>query len=132
MVIPKECCMQINCGIIIGQESMRLFDLDTGVWDNTISWGDCWVSMVPRDYWMTDRILQQKFHLLKQTKTGNYNLPHHTPKHAPNEVFASEALVAVNYEKADLNAITENCKDLTKKQQTKLLDILKWHEPLLG
>ena len=75
------------------------------------------------------RILQQRPGLLKQTKTTNNVLPSHIPEHAANKVFASEALVAVNYKKADLNAIASNCKDLTEEQQTKLLAVLQWHKP---
>ncbi len=51
MVIPKECGVDMNYGINIGQESMQLLDLDTSVRDNSISWGNCEVNMVPRDYW---------------------------------------------------------------------------------
>jgi hypothetical protein len=65
MVIPKECSASMNYGVIIGQESMRLLDLDTSVRDNTISWGDCEVNMVPRDYWTMERIMQQKSRILK-------------------------------------------------------------------
>jgi hypothetical protein len=64
MVIPKD-CMERNYGIIIGQESIWLLDLDTSVRDNTIAWGHCEVDMVPRDYWTTERILPQKSCLIK-------------------------------------------------------------------
>ena len=57
-------------------------------------------------------------------KTTNNELPSHVHGYA-NKVFASEALVAVNYKKADLNAIASNCKDLTEEQQTKLLAVLQ-------
>ena len=60
MLIPKECSTEMNYGAIIGQESMQLLDLDTSVRDNTISWGDKRIAMVPRDYWTTERIQQQK------------------------------------------------------------------------
>ena len=66
MVIRNQCDMEMNYGVIIGQEFMRLLDLDTSVRDNTISWEDCKISMVPRDYWTTHQILQQKHCLFKQ------------------------------------------------------------------
>ena len=50
MVVPKECSTENNYGAIIGQESMRLLDLDMSVRDNTISWGDERIAMAPRDY----------------------------------------------------------------------------------
>ena len=130
MVIPKECCVDMNYGIIIGQESMRLLDLDTSVRDNTISWGDCEVNMVPRDYWTTERILQQKSRLLKQPKPVNHDEMQIDTTQAPNEVFVSEALVAVSYKKADLNAIAQNCNALNKEQKAMLLSVLMKHEPL--
>ena len=34
MVIPKECCIGMSYGVIIGQESMRLLDLDASFHDN--------------------------------------------------------------------------------------------------
>jgi hypothetical protein len=40
----------------------------------------------------------------------------------PNEVFASEALVAANYKKADLNTIAQNCDE---NQKAKLLAVLE-------
>ena len=47
MVIPKQCSVDMNYRVIIGQESMQLLDLDTSIRDNTISWGDQSISMVP-------------------------------------------------------------------------------------
>ena len=127
MVIPKECCANMNYGIIIGQESMRLLDLDTSVRDNTISWGDCEVDMVTRDHWTEQRILQQKSRLLKQPKPDPLIETQNETNQVPNEVFASEALVAAKYEKADLESIAQNCKDINEDQKSKLLAILKKH-----
>ena len=63
--------------------------------------------------------------LLKQAKPRDNNKSEDNPIQVPNEVFASEALVAVNYKK-----ITQNCKALNEEQKTKLLAVLKQHEPL--
>ena len=86
--------------------------------------------MVPRDFWTSHRIIQQKSHLLKQVKHSIDGHPPHSLNHVPEEVFASEALVAVNYMKADLNTITKKCQDITEDQQAKLLAVLKKHGPL--
>ena len=130
MVIPKECCVDMNYGIIIVQESMRLLDLDTSVRDNTISWGDCEVNMVSRDYWTTQRILQQKSRLLKQPKSESHDKIQNDANQTSIEVFVSEALVAVNYKKADLNVIVQNCNDINEGQKASLLSVLKRYEPL--
>ena len=47
IVIPKECGIDMSYGVIISQESMQLLNLDTSACDNTISWGNCKVNMVP-------------------------------------------------------------------------------------
>ena len=65
MIIPKECSSDMNYGAIIGQDSMRTLVIDTSVRHNTISWHDNNISMVSRDYWTTERILQQKAKLNK-------------------------------------------------------------------
>jgi hypothetical protein len=120
----------MNYGVIIGQESMRLLDLDTSVRDNTVSWGDCEISMVPRDYWTVERILQQKSCLLKQQRPNNHTEAQMESKQVPNKVFASEALVAVNNNKDDLNTIAQSCNALDEQQKAKLLAVLKQHESL--
>ena len=120
----------MNYGVIIGQESMRLLDLDTSVRDNTISWSDCEVNMVPRDYWTAERILQQKSRLLKQQKPNDHTDTETEANQVSNEVFASEALRAADYKKADLDAIAQSCEVLDEQQKAKLLAILKQHEPL--
>jgi hypothetical protein len=120
----------MSYGIIIGQESMRLLDLDTSVCDNTISWGDWEVDMVPRDNWTVECILQQKSRLLKQQKHSDHAETQMESNQVPDKVFASEALCAANYKKADLNAIAQSCDALNAQQKTKLLAILKQHESL--
>jgi hypothetical protein len=130
MIIPKECCENMNYGIIIGQESMRLLDLDTSVRDNTISWGDCEVNMVPRDYWTTQRILQQKSRLLKQPKSEGHDETQKKVNQASEEVFVSEALVAVNYKKANLDSIARDCNYLNEDQKSELLSVLRKHKEL--
>jgi hypothetical protein len=109
---------------------MRLLDLDTSVRDNTISWGDWEFNMVPRDYWTTERIIQQKSRLLKQQKPTDTTEIKIDSNQVPSEVFASETLAAVNYKKADLEIIIQNCNSLTEDQKTKLLEVLKRHESL--
>jgi hypothetical protein len=37
-----------NYGVILGEESMRALDIDTSVRNNTISWSDKEITMVPR------------------------------------------------------------------------------------
>jgi hypothetical protein len=54
MVAPKQCSLDLNYSMIIGQESMRLLNLDMSVCDNTISWDEEQISMVPHDYWTID------------------------------------------------------------------------------
>jgi hypothetical protein len=54
MIVPRECSADL---VILGQNTMRELNLDTSVRDNTISWGEEQISMVPHDYWMVDRIL---------------------------------------------------------------------------
>jgi hypothetical protein len=130
MVIPKECGVDMNYGVIIGQESMRLLDLDTSVHDNTISWGDCEISMVPCDYWTVERILQQKSCILKQQRPNDHTEAQMESKQVPDEVFASKALVAENYKKADLNTIAQSCDALDEQQKAKLLAVLIQHESL--
>jgi hypothetical protein len=130
MVIPKECDVDMNYGVIIGQESMRLLDLDTSVRDNTISWDDCEVDMVPHDYWTVERILQQKSRLLKQQELSNHTEAQKESNQMLDKVFTSKASVAVNYKKADLNAITQSCDILDEHQKAKLLAVLKQHESL--
>ncbi|KAL3787430.1 hypothetical protein HJC23_001827 [Cyclotella cryptica] len=125
MVIPKECCVVMNYGVIIGQESMRLLDLDTSICD-AISWGDCEVRMVPHDHWMKERILQQKLCLLKQPHTTNNN----KSTKIPDKVFTAKALVAVKYTKVNLDDIAKGCDALNAEQEVKLLAILRKHEAL--
>ncbi len=86
--------------------------------------------MVSRDYWTAKRIIQHKSRLLKQQKPPHPTETQIETNQFPNEVFTSEALVAVNYKKADLEAIAQGCKDLDENQKAKLLAILKQHEPL--
>ena len=73
--------------------------------------------MVPQDYWTVECILQQKSHLLKQQRPSDYTEAQMESNQVPNKVFASKALVAVNYKKADLNAITQSCDALEKHQK---------------
>jgi hypothetical protein len=84
--------------------------------------------MVPRNYWTTQRILQQKSCLLKQPKPRDHNEAQNNTDLNPNEAFVSEALVAVNCKNADLDIISQNCKDLNKEQMAKLLTVWKSHE----
>lgn len=56
MIIPEECSTEMNYGTIIGQESMRLLNLDTSLQDNTISWGEKEISMFLQDYWTAKQI----------------------------------------------------------------------------
>ena len=130
MIIPKQCCVEMNYVIIVGQESMQLLDLDTSVQDNVISWGDCEVSMVTRGYWTEQCILQQKSSLLRQPTPADRNKVQNNTHQTPDEVFTSEALVVVNYKKADLNAIAQNYNALNEDQKAKVLAVLKKHEPL--
>jgi hypothetical protein len=109
---------------------MRLLNLDTSVRDNTISWGDCEVDMVPRDYWTTERILQQKSRIIKQPKLNYTNKAQNNTNQIPDKIFASEGLVAVNYKKADLEVISQGCNALNDEQKAKLLAVLKKHEAL--
>ncbi len=46
------------------------------------------------------------------------------------EIFLSELLNPVNYTKADIEQVSQNCKDLTTDQQKKLLQILQNHKSL--
>jgi hypothetical protein len=80
MVTPKQCFPDLTYGIIIGQESMRLFVLDMSVHDNTLSWGCLQqrsllgkeeISMISWDYWMVENILKQKSQLNKQVRATN-------------------------------------------------------------
>ena len=111
MVIPEKCSADMNYGAIIGQESMRLLDLDTSVCDNTISWGEKSIPMDPHDYWTAGRIQQQKARLNKQP-TADLEPEFEVDE----EIFVAEALALVNYVKANLPEIARNCKDLTSKE----------------
>jgi hypothetical protein len=53
MVIPMQ---ETSYHVILGQHSMHSLDLNTTVRDNTISWGEQEIPMVPHDYWMTEKI----------------------------------------------------------------------------
>ena len=74
--------------------------------------------------------MQQKSRLLKQQKLSNHTDTQMDPIQAPNKVFASEALRAANYKKANLNTIAHSCDALNEQQKTKLLAVLKQHEAL--
>lgn len=128
MVIPEKCSAEMNYGAIIGQESMRLLDLDTSVRDNTISWGEKSIPMVSRDYWTAERIQQQKGRLNKQPSIANPETE--LDPEVDEEIFAAEALVPVNYVKANLPEIAQSCKDLTSEEQAQLLVVLEKHAPL--
>ena len=125
MIIPKECGGDMNYGAIIGQESMRLLDLDTSVRDNTISWGDERIAMVPRDYWTAERIQQQRSRLNRHPAAMKSK-----SKPIEDEVSLAEALAPTNYTKANLPQTVEKCKNLTPKQKSKLLTVLLKHEEL--
>ena len=75
--------------------------------ERRVSWGGCEVSMVTRDSWTKQRILQQKSCLLRQPTPADHNEAQNNTHHTLDEVFASKALVAVNYKRADLNAIAK-------------------------
>jgi hypothetical protein len=51
LIIPKECSSKMSNGMIIGEESKQMLDIDTSVCHNTISWGETHISMVPHDYY---------------------------------------------------------------------------------
>ena len=105
---------------------MRALDIDTSVRNNTISWSDKEIPMVPREYWTEERILRHKTRLSKQPPIGT-----NTTGEAPTkESNATEALQAVTYEKANLEDVTQRCTNLSAEQQSKLLTILKDHEQL--
>lgn len=125
MVIPEKCSADMNYGAIIGQESMRLLDLDTSIRENTISWGEKSIPMVPRDYWTAERIQQQKARLNKQP-TADLE----PELEVDDEIFLAEALAPVNYVKANLPEIAWNCKDLTSEEQAQLLVVLEKHAAL--
>ena len=123
MVIPKQCSADINYGVIIGQESMRLLDLDTSVRDNTISLGDQSISMVPQDYWTAKRIQRQK------NRLNRHNNNHESKSNQIEEADSAEALTPTNYVNANLPEIAKNCKNLSSEQQ-KLLVVLTKHQSL--
>ena len=116
--------MDMNYGVIIRQELMRLLNLDTSVRDNTISWGDQSISMVPRDYWTAERIQQQKSRLNR--RNNNFE----SKSNYVGETNSADALTPTNYVKADLPEITRNCKNLSTEQQSKLLAVLTKHQSL--
>ena len=107
-VIWNQCSVDMNYGIVIGQESMRLLNLDTSVRDNTISWGDQSISMVPRDYWTAERIQQQKNRLNRCSS----NLE--SKSNQVRETNSAEALTPTNYVKANLPEIAKICKNLLR------------------
>ena len=121
MIVPQECSADLNYGIVLGQDTMRALDLNTSICNNTISWGEELISMVPYDYWTTEQILQQKARLTKQQKLL-------TEKIVNDEVFLSEALTPVTYTQANLEQIVRNCTDLEIEQQSSLLQILPKHQ----
>jgi hypothetical protein len=80
--------------------------------------------MVPHNYWMAERILQQKARLTKQPKPPTKEITN-------NEVFLSQALTPVTYLQADLAQIAHNCTDLDINHQSSLLRILCNHKTLI-
>ena len=67
--------------------------------------------MVPRDYWMTERIQRHK------TRLGKLPVSLITTDNAPikdrtEELNATKALQAVNQEKASLEEVVEQCTNL--------------------
>lgn len=60
MVVPCQSWADLNYSIVIGQDTMRVLDLNTSIPDNTISWREEQIPMVPNDYWMEECIIQQK------------------------------------------------------------------------
>ncbi len=105
MVIPSQ--KSSNYEVILGEESMRALDLDTSVRDNTISWGDKEIPMVPRDYWTMERILRHKARLHKQPLidiTANND----ADKAPTEESNATGALQAVTYKKANLEEVVQS------------------------
>lgn len=46
MVVPEQCSAGLSYGVIIGQESIRILDLDISVQDNTIRWSEEQISIV--------------------------------------------------------------------------------------
>jgi hypothetical protein len=126
MILPKECSHQANYGVIIGQETMRLLDLDTSVRENTISWGECEIGMVSRDHWTPERIVQQKPRLLRQPQAEQTTKSTKTQ----DEILATEALAAAKYVKADLDHIVEQCAHLNAEQKGQLLTVLRKHKDL--
>ena len=83
--------------------------------------------MIPQDYWTTERILQQKSRLLKQRNQDEFE---NETNLISQEVFASEALTAAKYKKANLGNIVQNCKVLNEEQKEKLLVVLNNHDSL--
>ena len=66
---------------------------------------------------------QQNSRLKKQPRVA-----YDTEMGVDEEIFLSESLNRVNYIKADLKQVSQNCKDLTTDQQRKLLQILQYHK----
>jgi hypothetical protein len=70
--------------------------------------------MVPHDYWMAERILQQKACLMKQSKPPAKEITN-------DKVFISEVLTPITYTQANLEQVAQDCADLSIDQKSSLL-----------
>ena len=61
-------------GVIMGQDSMSHLNIDTSITNQTISWGEKSIPMVPRNYWTKEKIRQLKHSTIRQSIDDTTNI----------------------------------------------------------
>eukprot|EP00956_Cyclotella_meneghiniana_P028617 scaffold67259_cov100-Cyclotella_meneghiniana.AAC.1 len=117
-LIPEENSKSLNYGVILGQQAMRKFDIDTSITRSVITWGDIEIPMVSRNHWSKERLLLHKARLTKgPTLQSADEESEQPPQSDPNEVLETEALIATNYQKHDIVEYIATRTDLTEDQR---------------
>eukprot|EP00956_Cyclotella_meneghiniana_P018178 scaffold30078_cov44-Cyclotella_meneghiniana.AAC.2 len=87
--------------------------------------------MVPRNHWTKERLLLHKTRLTKGlTLQSADEESEQSPQSNPQEALETEALIATNYQKHDIDEYIVTRTDLTEDQRSKLLHVLKANEQL--
>jgi hypothetical protein len=131
-IVPDT--VSLNYGIVLGLDTMKQINLDTSVWNETISWSDeLPTPMVPQSFWPKERIAK----LVESTshkESNDSNNGHKDPNDANSdgdltnsELFATE-FKPNNYEKPDLTAVVTKNMYLNDDQLSQLLAVLQKNE----
>lgn len=91
----------MNDGAINGQESMRMLNIDTSIWQTTIPLGERLLLMIPHDYWTAEWTQQQ------QKSLNNQHSKLRTTVIA-NKTNATKAFITYSYAKSDFGATAKS------------------------